>query len=190
MKVRIAIKGTTPLIVHNIRLANPLDPIAKAMKAISGKRTKTEDDHLQLARLEFEGGLYLDPEVGPFIPGANVEKSIIEGARVTKQGKQVERGLFVIDNVIPIIYDGPRTVDALWADENYRSVMAVRIGQQRVMRTRPLFRSWALDVDAELDPGLLSAEQLEAIIVDAGSMVGIGDHRPRYGRFESKVEAL
>jgi len=190
MKVRIGIRGTTPLITHNIRLANPLDPIAKAMKSISAKRTKTEDDHLQLARLEFEGGLYLDPDVGPYLPGANVEKAIIEGARVTKQGKQIERGLFVLDNVIPLIYDGPRNVDKLWADENFRNVAAVRVGASRVMRTRPMFRTWALDVDAEIDPGLLSVEQLESIVIDAGSMVGLGDYRPRYGRFESVVEPL
>lgn len=190
MKVRIGIQGTTPLLLHNIRLANPLDPIAKAMKSISGKRTKTEDDHVQLARLEFEGGLYLDPQLGPYLPGANVEKSIIEGARVTKQGKQVERGLFVTDNTIALLYDGPRTADKLWADENFRNVAAVRIGQQRIMRTRPMFRSWALDVDAELDPGLLAVDQLQAIVTDAGSMVGLGDYRPRYGRFEATVEAL
>ncbi len=190
MKVRIGVRGTTPLITHNIRLANPLDPIAKAMKGISAKRTKTEDDYVQLARLEFEGGLYLDPEVGPFLPGANVEKCIVEGARVTKQGKQVERGLFVVDNTIPLLYTGPRSAEKLWADENFRNVSAVRIGQQRIMRTRPMFRSWALDVDAELDPGLLSVDQLQAIITDAGSMVGLGDYRPRYGRFEATVEAL
>ena len=190
MKIRISIEGTTPLITHNIRLANPLDPIAKAMKVISAKRKKTEDDYLQLARLEFEGGLYLDPDVGPFVPGENVEKSIIEGARITKQGKQVERGLFVTDNVVPLIYNGPRTPDDLWADENFRHTAAVRVGQQRVMRTRPVFRTWALDVEGELDPGLLAPETLQSILEDAGSMVGIGDYRPRYGRYAGKIETL
>lgn len=190
MKVRIAIQGSTPLITHNIRLANPLDPIAKAMKVISAKRKKTEDDYLQLARLEFEGGLYLDPDIGPYIPGENVEKAIIEGARITKQGKQVERGLFVTDNVVPLIYDGPRTPEALWDAENFRHTAAVRIGQQRVMRTRPVFRKWALDVEGELDPGLLAPETLQSILEDAGSMVGIGDYRPRYGRFDAKLETL
>jgi hypothetical protein len=190
VKVRIEIRGTAPLITHNIRLANPLDPIAKAMKVISGKRKKTEDDLLQLARLEFEGGLYLDPDVGPFLPGENVEKCIVEGARVTKQGKQVERGLFVSDNVIPLIYKGPRTAEELWVDENFRNMAAVRVGQARVMRMRPMFRTWALDVDAEIDPGLLAVESLQQIVDDSGAMVGLGDHRPRYGRFMAKVATL
>lgn len=190
MKVRLSLTGTAPLIVHNIRLANPLDPIAREMKVISGKRKKTDDDLLQLARLEFEGGLYMSDEVGPYMPGANVEKCIVEGGRVTKQGKQIERGLFVTDNEVPLIYSGPRTVDALWADESFRSMMAVKVGMARVMRCRPIFRTWALDVDAEVDPGLLNLDTLSAITTDAGSMVGLGDYRPRYGRFTATVVEL
>lgn len=190
MKIRIELRGTAPLISHNIRLANPLDPIAKAMKLISGKRKKTEDDLLQLARLEFEGGLYLYPEIGPYVPGENIEKCVIEGARVTKQGKQVERGLFVSDNIVPLIYTGPRTAEQLWDDERFRHVAAVRVGQSRVMRMRPIFHEWALEADAELDPGLLAIETLQQIVDDAGSMVGLGDHRPRYGRFTAHIEAL
>lgn len=56
------------------------------------------------------------------------------------------------------------------------------------MRTRPMFRQWMLEAVAELDSGLLSVEQLQAIADDAGSMVGLGDYRPRYGRFECAVE--
>jgi hypothetical protein len=31
---------------------------------------------------------------------------------------------------------------------------------------------------------------LQAILDDAGSMVGLADFRPRFGRFSAKVEAL
>jgi hypothetical protein len=190
MKVRIGIQGTSPLLMHNVRLANPLDPIAKAIKVISGKRRKTEDDFEQLARLEFEGGLYLSPTVGPYVPGVNIEKSIVQGARITKQGRQVERGLFVTDDEPPLLYSGPRTVDELWADENFRSTLACKVGTAMIMRTRPVFRSWAVEAEAQVDPGLLDIANLQAVIDDAGSMVGIGDYRPRYGRFTATVEVL
>lgn len=190
MKVRLSIEGTAPLLMHNIRLADPLNPIVKAMKAISSKRKKTDDDLAQLARLEFEGGLYVLPDLGPYLPGANVEKCLIEGGRITKQGKQVERGLLVTDNEVPLLYQGPRTVDDLWSDENFRSSMAVKVGQSRVMRMRPVFRSWAVDVDAEVDPGMLALDVLESIVEDAGAKVGLGDYRPRYGRFTATVTPL
>lgn len=190
MKVLITLNGTAPLIQHNVRLANPLDPITRAMKEISGKRKKTDDDLFRLARLEFEGGLYFMNGIGPYVPGANIEKTIVEGARITKQGKQVERGLFVTDNESPLIYAGPRTIEDLWADESYRSMMSVKVGQARIMRCRPWFHNWALEVTAEVDEGLLNLEALNSICSDAGAMVGLGDYRPRYGRFTSQVETL
>jgi hypothetical protein len=189
MKVRITLTGTAPLLMHNVRLANPLDPIARAMKETSGKRKKTDEDLERLARLEFEGGLYID-DAGPYLPGANIEKCIVEGARVTRQGKQVERGLFVTDNEVPLIYDGPRTADGLWADEAYRSMMSVKIKASRVMRCRPIFRSWIIEANAEMDGAQLNLDTLQSLASDAGAMVGLGDYRPRYGRFTAEVEAL
>jgi hypothetical protein len=189
MRVRITLEGSTGLLCHNARLANPLDPIVRQMKVISGKRKKTDEDLERLARLEFEGGLYFD-DAGPFIPGANIEKCIVEGARVTRQGKQVERGLFITDDEVPLVYKGPRLVDELWADEAFRSMMSVKVGTSRVMRCRPLFRGWTLDVHGEMDPGLLNLDTLEAIVTDAGGMVGLGDYRPRYGRFTGTVEPI
>lgn len=189
MKVRITITGTAPLLMHNVRLANPLDPIARAMKETSSKRKKTDEDHERLARLEFEGGLYID-DTGPYLPGANIEKCLVEGARVTRQGKQVERGLFVIDNEVALVYDGPRTADGLWADESFRSLMSVKVGTSRVTRCRPMFRSWVLEANAEMDGAQLNLGTLQAIAIDAGAMVGLGDYRPRYGRFTAEVEAL
>lgn len=189
MEVTIEIKGTAPLLMHNIRLANPRDPIARAMKEISSKRKKTDDDHEKLARLEFEGGLYLNDH-GPFIPGVNVEKCIVEGARITKQGKQVERGLFVTDTEIPLIYPGPRSVDALWSDPEYVSTAAVKVGTSRVMRTRPMFRNWAIEVHAQVGEDFLNLSTLESIVEDAGRSVGLGDNRPRFGRFEAKIEKV
>jgi hypothetical protein len=190
MKVRLSIQGTAPLLMHNIQLADPLNDYARAMKVISSKRKKTDEDYEELAHLEYLGGLYLSDTLGPYIPGANIEKSIIEGGRVTKQGKQIERGLLVVENEIPLIYRGPRDAAGLWADKSFRDVSAVKVGQARVMRTRPMFREWSADVDCEVDGGLLNLETLQAITTDAGKMVGIGDHRPRFGRFECVIDRL
>jgi hypothetical protein len=190
MKVRLTLEGTAPILLHNVRLANPLDAYARAMKEITGKRKKTDEDFERLARIEFEGGLYFAEGVGPYLPGANIEKCVVEGARITKQGKQVERGVFIIENESPLIYDGPRTVEELWKG-GYWSTMAVKPqGRSTVMRTRPMFRQWLVETTAELDPGMLNLDGLRAIVHDAGGMVGIGDYRPRYGRFTATVEAL
>lgn len=190
MDFRITLTGTAELLMHNARLANPLDPAAKAMKAISSKRVKTDDDHEEMARLEHFGSLYYDSEIGPYIPGQNIERCLVDAAKVTKSGVKVTRGVFVSTNVNPLAYKGPRTPDGLWADENFRHMASVKVQQNRVMRCRPLFREWRTEAEGTLDTAILSFEELQSIADTAGQMIGLGDYRPRYGRFTAKVVKL
>lgn len=189
-RFRMTCTGTTPLLMHNSRLANPLDEIAKAMQRISKKQRKTEEDYEELARLEHMGGLYFDPEVGPFIPGQNFERCLVDAARITRAGKSIERGVFVDTDVNPVSYDGPRDQDALWKDQNFRHTTSVKIKQSRVTRTRPQFREWVTAAEGEYDPAVLNFYQLAEIAGTAGRMIGLGDWRPRFGRFMVTVEKI
>lgn len=187
-RFRMTCVGTKPLLMHNARLSNPLDEVAKAMKRITAKRIKTDEDHEELARLEHMGGLYFDPEIGPYMPGQNFERCLVDAARITKSGKKIERGVFVDTDVNPISYDGPRDIDGLWKDENFRHAASVKVGTSRVTRTRPQFRSWAVEAEGEYDPTVVSLVELGEIATTAGLMIGLGDWRPRFGRFEATVE--
>lgn len=189
-RFRLTCRGTTPLLMHNARLSNPLDEIAKAMKRVSAKRTKTEEDYEELARLEHLGGLYFDPDVGPFLPGQNFERCLVDAARITKAGKKIERGVFVETDVNPVAYDGPRSVDDLWKDQNFRHTASVKVQTSRVTRTRPQFRQWATEADGVFDPAIINLDELVEIAATAGRMIGLGDWRPRFGRFEATVERL
>lgn len=187
-KFRLELTGTAPLLMHSSRLADPLNEATKALKRITGKTKKSEEDHQEMAHLEFQGGLYLDPQAGPFIPGGNIERSLLDGARIFKSGKKIERGLFINTDVNPLAYTGPRDVASLWADENFRLSVSVTVGPaRRVMRTRPMFRDWRCDAEGILDTSLLSLEELQEIATVSGTMIGLGDWRPRYGRFTAKV---
>lgn len=189
-RFRLTCTGTTPLLMHNARLSNPLDDVAKAMKRVSSKRVKTEDDHEELARLEHMGGLYLDPDVGPYLPGQNFERCLVDAARITKSGKKIERGVFVETDVNPLAYDGPRDVDGLWKDENFRHAASVKVQTSRVTRTRPQFRHWAVEAEGMFDPAIISLDEIREIAETAGRMIGLGDWRPRFGRFEATVEKV
>jgi hypothetical protein len=186
MKIRIELTGTAPLLMHSVRAADPLHPLAKEMKKISKKRTKTEEDYAELARLDWQAGLYCDDVLGPYLPSLNVAKSLIEGARVTKQGKTVERGLLIVDDA-PLLYSGPRDPDGLWADHTYRHSAIVKVGMSRVNRYRPVFRQWAAEFDADMDESVLDLDALQEIASTTGRMIGVGDWRPRHGRFEAVV---
>ena len=190
MRFRITITGTAPLLMHNGRLANPLDPSTQALKALTSKRKKTDDDLSDIARAEFLGGLYIDPDVGPFIPGENIERAIRDGATLTKNGMNVKRGLFIETDVNPLAYTGPRTAEALWDDENFRLIRTVRNQQNRVSRTRPVFAQWSTAAEGSLDEAILDFRTLGGIVEQAGMYVGLGDWRPRYGRFSAELERI
>jgi hypothetical protein len=185
---RIQITGTQPLIMHSARLSDPLDPYTKSLAEITGKRKKTDDDHAEMARREWAGGLYFDPELGPYLPGANIERMLLDAARMTRDGKTVERGLFIPGEKWPLEYKGPRTVDKLINNENYRFRASIKVGQQRVMRCRPMFRQWAVTAEGIFDEEQISPDRLPAFAERGGRYVGLGDWRPRYGRFTAVVE--
>lgn len=187
MKFTITITGTAPLLMHNSRLANPLDPAAKAVKRVTSKRTKTDDDYEELARLEHAGSLYFDVDAGPYIPADNIWRALYDGAKKSKRGPKVKEGVFISTDINPLAYRGPRDVDGLWKDEGFRHLASAKVGMQRVMRTRPIFREWATDAEGELDTAILDLPELVQIAETAGHLIGLGDWRPRYGRFSAEV---
>jgi len=189
MDFTITLTGTAPLLMHNSRLANPLDPAAKAMKKVTGKRNKTDDDHAEVARLEHVGSLYYDPDVGPYLPGDNIWRALYDAAKKRKMGPRIKEGVIITSDINPLSYGGPREADKLWQDENYRLMASVKVGTSRVMRCRPLFREWAAQAEGILDTEQLDLADLSAIAETAGQLVGIGDWRPRYGRFVAEVAA-
>ena len=190
LNMTVTITGTAPLLMHNSRLSNPLDPAAQALKKATGKRTKTEEDHAEVARLEHFGGLYMDPDVGPYLPGDNVWRCIYDAAKKSKRGVRVKEGLLVTSDVNPIAYRGPRDAAGLWEDENFRLMASVKVGTSRIMRCRPMFRDWRCSADVLIDTAYLDESEVQEILAVAGQIIGLGDWRPRYGRFTAAGEVV
>lgn len=192
MKVRLTLEGTTPLMVHNVRLASPLNSYAKRLKALNGKRNKTDEDRLEIARVEWEGGLYFDDTVGPYVPAQNVFRTLINGGRLTKQGMKIERGVSFADHILPILYSGPRDLDTMWGngESEYVDIRSVTVQRNRVDRCRPFFPSWRLEAELEADSSVLEFEELQAIAESAGRMVGLCEYRLIYGKFRPTLEQI
>jgi hypothetical protein len=185
MEVTLNIRGTAPLLMHSNTLADPLSDAKKAMDRISRKRTKTDEDHIAIRRIEFEAGLYIDPEVGPYMPGPNIAKSLLLAARIRKNGPKIERGLILVSPINRLEYAGPRDVSGLWNDARFRLTAPARNqGRTTIIRCRPLFPEWSFTATALVNPTVLSADELLEIAADAGQMIGLGDWRPWHGRFE------
>lgn len=188
MDLILKVTGTVPLIMHNAQLSDPLNQFSKALKELTSKRIKTDDDLAEMAKREWLGGLYYDNELGPYIPGPNIQRSLLDAARMHKRGKSVERGVFVTTNENALMYAGSRSAGVLVEDENFRLRASVKVGQQRVMRCRPMFRDWSLTAEIYVDETQLDLADFRSIADNAGKFIGLGDWRPTYGRFVAQVE--
>lgn len=185
----VTIRGPK-LLMHNVRLADPLDDYAKAMKTLTGNRKKSDEDHAEISRIEFHGGLYFAADIGPYIPDSWLSAMLVEGARKRKLGKPFEANVSIAEERNPLSYTGPRTVEGLWSAGTFVDRRGVVIGQAKTMRTRPLFRDWKVTFQVHLLECELNAEEVETAICNAGPY-GIGDGRPMLaGKFalESFVE--
>jgi len=181
--LKVDINGLAPCIMHNGQTANPLCEYTKRMKELTGKHKKTDSDIEALSRIEWEAGLYLDDELRPAWPGENVEAMLFAASKNDRAGKKCRAGLFS-NGVWRLKYDGPSDLDALYADKRFVDARAVVIQRQRIIRTRPIFRKWSLAFEIEYNAEVLNASEVERFVVTAGSLIGLSDFRPKFGRFE------
>lgn len=178
------IQGTSPLLMHSESLANPFDARTKEIKAITGKRKKTEDDLLEIARLEWLGGLYYEPDTGIHMPGYNMLAALTAGAKLHKLGTAVKRSAVIQQDKLPLEFEGPKDPDALYLNKAFVDIRSVKVGTSKVTRCRPRFERWSLKFTVLYDEAGLQRNDLDRIVDDTGQMIGLGDYRPRFGRFE------
>lgn len=181
--IKVKLTGKCPLLMHSDRFANPLDPLTKAHKELTKKRTKTDDDHIAIARSEFIGGCYWNKETGFHIPAVNLDSCLVAASKLQKLGTKFKQGVMVIDNELPLEGVKAKSPEALWNDVDHRDCRGVKVGTAKVMRYRPIFRKWATTATIAFDDAVVNLEDVKKALLDAGALIGLGDYRPRMGRF-------
>lgn len=190
MEIQMELTGLRPFVMHNGRLADPLDPIARQLSALTDKRGRTDVEEEEVAEVEWRGSLYWDADAGAYIPTASIIRSLRDAATAWKLGEAVYRSLNTLSELVPLQHDGPKTIAGLAAKPEYRWRTTVKIGRNRTARTRPIFRRWSAVAEFELDENELSVDDLNRIVERAGRLNGIGDARKLgFGRFTAVVKA-
>ncbi len=181
VELKLKSAASCPLICHNGELANPLNPLVKQIKKVTGKRSKTDADLEQMAKLEFIGSLYIhDGRV--VLPSDVIEASLNGGARKFKEGPAARSGMYVNNNPI-LEFDGPTKPEQLWKDGSFVFQKMVVISRSRILRTRAIFNKWALSAEVCYEDSIVDLDQLKKWASTAGEVVGVGYWRPRYGRY-------
>ena len=193
------ITGLSPLLCHNGQAIDPLNHYAKEMKRVSKKKNKTDEDQVIISKVEWfmsiyhdgkpdtlkDGAIAIDPAARLVLPANAIEAMIVAGSKKLKQGNLAKAGL-IVDEDAHLIHDGPKNITELYETGRYTHRVAARVGTARVMRTRPIFRVWSSTITVMHDESVIDEQDIFTIIKTAGQQCGIGDWRPRFGRFEAE----
>lgn len=184
VRFEVRFKGVKPLLMANPQMANPLNHYKKEVSKYTSKRNKTDEDHEEISRLQFLGHLYYDEEIGVYIPSEMIEASIVNGAKVTKNGKKIPLAVNVVEYKIPLIYKDMKTPDELFDDEDFVDVRFGVLNRSKILVTRPRFNQWEIVFNVDVDTSLLNVEEFVEAINNAGQRAGIGTYRPKYGTYD------
>ena len=178
--------GIRPLVMHNGLMADPTNPLVRRIKEITSKGSKklTDSDYEERDRLEIEAGLYYDEKLGPIIPADNIERCIQLGAQKSRIGKDVQAAVFCTEPIVKLDYEGPRAKEKLLTDQRFQLRKGVAVQKARIIRLRPMFPTgWSITFTLEYDESILNEKNIVKAMEDAGALVGLGDWRPKFGRF-------
>jgi hypothetical protein len=166
-KINVTIKGVASLLQH--RFADEKQD--EAPKKVSGKRDFSGESELALYRLS-DGTIYQ--------PSTHIEGAMVKSAakyQIGGRGKKTYKDLF--KSAIVIQPDCiPHKIQDYEVDRR-----AVIINRSRIMRERPIFKNWELDFEIIVMDEQIPMNVINQILTDAGQYIGIGDFRPKFGRF-------
>lgn len=183
LALRLTLTGISPLLMHAGSLLDPMHPIKLELDAYHEKPVKTADDHRRIADLEFVGALW---QAGgrPCLPARTLQAVVREAADRGRGVQHRVRAAIFVEDDVPLLHEGPSSVDGLAQDPEFRMRTQVRQNDgSRRMCTRPCFPRWSASVAFAYDAGIIGRADLVDLVMTAGDDVGIGAGRPRYGRF-------
>ena len=188
-KINTSIIGTAPLLQHKFS-----DPTLQGLMKGASKRTGSPDYSLEWMETMYQAadGLLFQPAThieGSLVKAATSFK--IKGARGKTWKDAFRAYVYVTPDEIPHLYDG-QPIEApgkeLMAEPNSHlsvSIMRVKVQRAAVARARlQIAIGWQLDFIIEVHDEQARPEVVEEVLIEAGRAVGIGDYRPRYGRFD------
>lgn len=167
-KVEVEITGIAPLLQHRFAMEDNGVNASKSKKKVYDPKE------------EADKCLYKNSKGEIYQPAEHIFQSMVRAAVDFKFEKKrtykdvIISGILVEPEEIPLLFEGQYEIDARGAV----------IQRARVVRWRPRFNKWKLKFSINiLDDNNIAIPTLKEILERAGTTKGIGDYRPRFGRF-------
>lgn len=168
----VTIQGTADLLFHRWNV----DAVAEKAAAKKGSQAKKTDD--------LESYIYRAEDGTIAVPGEYLRMAIIGAAKFRQDPRSPRKSAQDLFKAAVVAITPLATTKAkTWDYEDRRRVVIQRAG---ITRTRPAMKSgWTITVQLLVNlPEYVSPQLLNEVIQQAGKLIGIGDFRPTFGRFQ------
>jgi len=179
-KYNVNISSISPMLHHGVHSVGMDETTVKKKKGGNALLGDPE---------EWRKTIYYDEKIGVYLPAVCIEGSIIEAAKQFKSGrgtltKYVRGGLFTTDDFLSFLVNKKTIFNLDDVEIDKRSVKNPST-KGRNMRYRAIFRQWESCFDIEITADdYIDGPMLLEMLKYAGKFIGVGDFRPRFGRFE------
>lgn len=169
---RIRLTGAAPLLFH--RWSN--EAVEEKAKAAKGSKAKKSDN--------VESYVWRDADGDICLPGEYLRQSVIMAAKFRQDPRSPRK------SAMDLFKAGVVSLTELASlgvkDWDYLDQRRVVVQRNAITRMRPaMLTGWTAEVDLQvLLPEYITGQLLHAVLIDAGRLVGVGDFRPTYGRFQ------
>lgn len=181
--VETTIKGIAPLMQHRFPVPD-LGDMSKGAKKSTGAKDYTQ---------EWREYFYADDAQKIYQPSSHIEGALVKASvnfKVSGKRGKTYKDLLAANVIIDperIYHEGfsvPEELDTDGDKPLYLDVRPVIVQRARVVRIRPTFKAgWELSFEIQCIDDEIHPDLLQDILTLAGKTVGIGDYRPKFGRF-------
>ena len=191
-RVETTIEGVLPILLYRGEMSDPFDPWAKKLKTLTAKTNKNDELLSEIRDVEWRAAIWWSDRFGLYLPAGNLFAGIRDAAKAFKKGKAVTEGLIVYAEdkngdaeCVKIFYSGPQTLEKLATNPEYRDSRSVVMSGRRIIRTRGRVPAgWRMTFIIQFNARTLEAREVVSFLQAAGFAGGMGDYRPRFGRFD------
>lgn len=168
-EVEVKIEGVSPLLMHRFSEEKKEDK----SKVVTGAGDYSNDAEMALYKL---------PDGTIYTPATHIEGALMKAAsnfQIVGKGKKTYKDL--AKSALFVTPDAIAHLQPVWVEDKRAVVVPSTRG--RVVRSRPRFDAWSLKFTIKILDKQFPKEVVKQILDYAGNNVGIGDFRPRFGRF-------
>ncbi|MBU2552486.1 MAG: hypothetical protein KKB20_29005 [Proteobacteria bacterium] len=178
MKCKVEIEGVSLILFNRFTEENA--------EAVKGKTSKKKNDEERVA-VAYDKVYRLPGGTALCLPSDNIKKAMLEGCRFAgiKIGRRsaepyMRPTVFFEDAFVPFAGDVPAP-DGL---HECSGRIPPKTGGRVMIRRPYLDKGWKLRFSLTLLDNRVTELMVRQSLEEAGRMVGLGDHRPEYGRFQ------